>query len=85
MIYTLVALALLMVPAVMISDSAIETVGQIKERYDSGKLVSDSVLVKVRPPKIPQVTVSASPLSIGFQDCPNPGHIIGAFAASTHG
>jgi len=36
--------------------------------YYSGNVVSDSVSVKVRAPEIPQVTLSASPLSIAFQD-----------------
>lgn len=36
--------------------------------YYSDNEISDSVSVKVRPSKIPRVNLSASPLSIGFQD-----------------
>jgi hypothetical protein len=36
--------------------------------YRSGKVISDSVAVKVRAPQIPQINLSASPLSIAFQD-----------------
>lgn len=36
--------------------------------YASGNRVSDSVSVKVRAPEIPQINLSASPLSIGFRD-----------------
>ena len=36
--------------------------------FYSGNAVSDSVSVKVRAPEIPQVNLSASPLSIAFQD-----------------
>lgn len=36
--------------------------------FYSGKEISESVLVKVRAAEIPQVRLSASPLSIGFQE-----------------
>ncbi len=36
--------------------------------YHAGEEISDSVLVKVTPPKIPEVKLHASPLSIGFRD-----------------
>jgi hypothetical protein len=36
--------------------------------YYSGNVISDSVSVKVRAPQIPRVNLSASPLSIAFQD-----------------
>lgn len=40
----------------------------ILDCYYSGNLVSDSVTVKVSSPEIPQINLSASPLSIAFQD-----------------
>jgi hypothetical protein len=35
--------------------------------YHSGKVISDSVAVKVRAPQIPSISLSASPLSIAFK------------------
>jgi trimeric autotransporter adhesin len=40
----------------------------ILDCYYSGKVISDSVAVKVRAPQIPQINLSASPLSIAYQD-----------------
>ncbi len=40
----------------------------ILDCFYSGNQISDSVTVKVRAPAIPRVNLSASPLSIGYQD-----------------
>ncbi len=36
--------------------------------YHSGKVISDSVSIKVRAPQIPQIRLTASPLSIAYGD-----------------
>lgn len=58
-----------------IKSSGSKTLGPLKRDsfyilncYDSGKVFTDSVSIKVRAAEIPQVNLSASPLSIAFQD-----------------
>lgn len=57
-----------------IKSSGSETIGPLTrdsifiiDCYYSGKVISDSVTVKVRPPQTPEVKLSASPLSIAYQ------------------
>jgi len=47
-LYTLMALAILIVPAFMIAGSLVETAGIIKDRYDEGKLAIPAPADKVR-------------------------------------
>jgi predicted PurR-regulated permease PerM len=47
-LYTLMALAILILPAFMIADSLVETAGTIKDRYDEGKLSIPAPADKVR-------------------------------------